>query len=612
MSTEEKCRDFVLDKRRSPHDALLKLHQSRYARRVSAWKPISWTSGQLRSHNNSSSSSSTYKSQRNTNEEKLLILGQGTVEIYQALPQAFEIKAFNSTKNAYKYSILLTVNSIEAEIKILDMKNNIVDSVKSAKSDARLHDKGGSYTYWLSIDDHNNTIRYGAGELRLANCKLEWSLSTSKIRGDDFVSNMIKSIANIDTVSYEADSSSFATLSLMKSLSTIRNIVTSRYAFGGATATVDGGDLFLLRIWRDPVIVEPAIKVVSRNDVTMEDISLNTLTVIDNLPIACQRLYWNVCGEKIVLNDSEFPQFSQAIEQSISNENGWCYKKLVEKSKGHGGADGDPAPGTYLRITLGVATGNSPGCPFVMEIWPPKHFSPIHNHADAYAIIRVLYGEVEVSLYPHLSEHYKEPTKKEIFKKNEVTYILPGLNQTHQVYNPSNKKTCVTLQCYQYGDDNNEHYEYFDYLDPTAQDIINQFEPKSDCDFVKFKQIIAEEYQQSQKQKGERFFVNFQGGRGRQRRTQQKFTRSDTVAQLKEYIARVEVGGDPDNVQLKYRARNLSDNVCVVFAFKFSTTEKYVWYDCLTNKQKTLGFYGIDDKSCIMCIFRVMGGCFVN
>ena len=65
---------------------------------------------------------------------------------------------------------------------------------------------------------------------------------------------------------------------------------------------------------------------------------------------------------------------------------------------------------TYLRITLGQNNGESPGIPYVMEIWPIGHYSPIHNHGGANAIIRVLHGNIHVKLYPFLCSQ-KEPIK---------------------------------------------------------------------------------------------------------------------------------------------------------------------------------------------------------
>ncbi len=38
--------------------------------------------------------------------------------------------------------------------------------------------------------------------------------------------------------------------------------------------------------------------------------------------------------------------------------------------------------------------GYSPGGPAVLEVWPPLHCSPVHNHANAYGAIKLLHGSI--------------------------------------------------------------------------------------------------------------------------------------------------------------------------------------------------------------------------
>jgi hypothetical protein len=77
--------------------------------------------------------------------------------------------------------------------------------------------------------------------------------------------------------------------------------------------------------------------------------------------------------------------------------------------------------------------------------------------------------------------------------KNDVTWISPGLNQIHQLKNlESNKDTCMTIQCYMYDNQNIKHYDYFDYIDNNNK--IQQYEPDSDMDFVDFKQLMKQEW----------------------------------------------------------------------------------------------------------------------
>lgn len=43
-----------------------------------------------------------------------------------------------------------------------------------------------------------------------------------------------------------------------------------------------------------------------------------------------------------------------------------------------------------------------------------------------------------------------------------------------------------------YNDKNRTHYDYFDYLDASGK--VQQYEPDSDMDFVKFKQLMKKEW----------------------------------------------------------------------------------------------------------------------
>jgi hypothetical protein len=59
---------------------------------------------------------------------------------------------------------------------------------------------------------------------------------------------------------------------------------------------------------------------------------------------------------------------------------------------------GAPAGQCYLRVEVALPDGSAPGAPLVMEIWPPGHFSPVHNHGGCFGVVRVLHGEVRSTL----------------------------------------------------------------------------------------------------------------------------------------------------------------------------------------------------------------------
>jgi hypothetical protein len=98
-------------------------------------------------------------------------------------------------------------------------------------------------------------------------------------------------------------------------------------------------------------------------------------------------------------------------------------------------------------------------------------------------------------LYPFLCAEKDgvEPFGSHDFKKDQITWISPIFNQTHQLENlPSSTETCITIQCYMYNEEDVTHYDYFDYIDDNG--TKQQYEPDSDMDFVKFKETMKQEW----------------------------------------------------------------------------------------------------------------------
>ena len=206
-----------------------------------------------------------------------------------------------------------------------------------------------------------------------------------------------------------------------------------------------------------------------------------------------------IAGKKFVLDTPDFPDFSRAIQHSIDTPGLWCYETLQKKATEFNPDKPTPLE-TYLRITLGHNNGESPGIPYVMEIWPSGHYSPVHNHSGANAIIRVLHGSIHVTLFPFLCPEGIEPFGSADFDKEDVTWISANLNQIHQLKNlETNTDACITIQCYMYDKDDVVHYDYFDYVDDNG--VIQHYNPDSDMEFLEFKKqmkIEWDNYQGSQ------------------------------------------------------------------------------------------------------------------
>jgi len=249
-----------------------------------------------------------------------------------------------------------------------------------------------------------------------------------------------------------------------------------------------------IKLLRDPITQSIPLKVKKTRNLTMDDIALSDYMPSANLTPVGQRLYNCISGSRFKLDTPDFPDFTKAIEYSVNTKGMWCYNKLQEKSTEFN-PDKPNINETYLRITLGQNNGESPGIPYVMEIWPVGHYSPIHNHSGANAIIRVLHGSINVNLYPFLcgEKDSIEPFGNADFNKNDVTWISANLNQVHQLKNlETNTNTCITIQCYMYDVNDTVHYDYFDYVSEDGK--IEHYDPDSDMDFISFKKQMKYEW----------------------------------------------------------------------------------------------------------------------
>ena len=309
-----------------------------------------------------------------------------------------------------------------------------------------LSDLSGAY-YWVSLDSQNQRLYAGVGEARLETAIYHYQFTNTNA--------IIKPLFE-----------QFVSVSL--------------------------NDCVGRTLLRDPITRTVPLAVKDINSLTMDDIATGKYMPKANLTLVSQKLYDCIAGRRFVLNTSDFPDFVKAIEHSIATPGLWCYERLKQKATEFS-KDRPNYAETYLRITLGENNGESPGIPYVMEIWPVGHYSPIHNHGGANAVIRVLNGSIHVGLYAFLSGEIR-PFAEADFKKEDVTWISTSLNQVHQLKNlDGNKDTCITIQCYMYGQEDTDHYDYFDYIDGNGH--IAPYEPDSDMEFMKFKAMMKQEWE---------------------------------------------------------------------------------------------------------------------
>ena len=166
-----------------------------------------------------------------------------------------------------------------------------------------------STRYWLSLDRWNKTIRYGKGEMRLGCVLLE------RVYGET-VTLFNKRPCN----------------DIYKQMGSLKKIKFD-------------GPIGISQVWTFPVVVEPPVAVVDRDNYSMDDAASTgyqahcvgkdeearkffvSKVTAASLSTECQRLYSNTTGSMFVLDDS----FLQALEYSLRDENGLGYKILKQK-----------------------------------------------------------------------------------------------------------------------------------------------------------------------------------------------------------------------------------------------------------------------------------------
>ena len=314
-----------------------------------------------------------------------------------------------------------------------------------------LDDNKGCY-YWISLDSQNQRIICGVGEARMETKTYIFEFTNDSERKNNKL--FLESLVSINI-------------------------------------TDDSVALVPMKLLRDPITSNVPLIIKHTDELNMSHIANNEYLPNANLSIVSQILYKCISGKNFILNDKDFPQFSEAIEYSIKTEGCWCNTRLKEKASEFS-KDTPNILETYLRITLGENNGESNGIPYVMEIWPVGHYSPVHSHGNANAVIRVLNGSINVSLFAYLNNDIK-PFANTNFIKDDITWISSNLNQIHQLKNiETNTDTCITIQCYIYNKNDVVHYDYFDYLDNNGD--IKQYEPDSDMNFIDFYNLMKKEY----------------------------------------------------------------------------------------------------------------------
>ncbi|EFJ51443.1 hypothetical protein VOLCADRAFT_103476 [Volvox carteri f. nagariensis] len=313
-------------------------------------------------------------------------------------------------------------------------------------------------TYWLSYDRAHKCIKYGRGYHMEETTEMTWDLDLDKDTAEQLFGSGVK----------------------------MATLTATPFPSGGDKPLV-GVDAARPRVQFDrlPLTKNRPPKVKDSAQLTLDDLDNPQFTFSADLPAACQVLYRNVTGSGIALDD----ELVNAIRYSIVTPGKTLYEILSKKDKEFG----------YLRITLGNELGDGPGIPYVVEIWPGNSKSPIHNHGNVCAVIRVLHGSISVQVHNELAEDLADdnanssssssssareilPLTEVELVKGDVTWMDANWYQCHQLKNKAKDRGnfCATLQCYKYDEEDRIVWPYFDYIEDGS---LHLFTPDTDLTY---------------------------------------------------------------------------------------------------------------------------------
>lgn len=133
------------------------------------------------------------------------------------------------------------------------------------------------------------------------------------------------------------------------------------------------------------------------------------------------------------------------MEKYISQESQWRQYAFADTSR------------NYTRNLVDEGNGKSN---LLVIVWNPGRGSPIHDHADAHCVMKILKGTLKETLYTLPSSDGAtsqaasqgkpmppEVVKETLYQENEVTYISDKIG-LHKISNPSNDEVAVSLHLY--------------------------------------------------------------------------------------------------------------------------------------------------------------------
>jgi hypothetical protein len=387
--------------------------------------------------------------------------GQGTISVevahFELQPERYVI-ALADAEGSDVFRIVVRDQSVAIEV----IEDGVPSVGAATATTPFISFPASSMVIWVSVDRSNRRISFGQGYM---------------MRRNEVVSIQLPEQPGLEHLA----------LTKLCSPSRVREV--HHVVFDDAIQFYHGR---APRVNLMPVVLDAPPTVVERDAITLEDLARNDRMPASTLPHEAQVLWGAASGARIAISQSD----ADAINYSLDTKGKTLYEIVQRKRKE--AEFGDPNM-VYVRVTIGPPRGDSPGVPFVMEIWPKNSYSPVHNHGNTVAIIKVLHGSISSSWFgPLADKDNPEPRRfaEHTFYAGDATWMTPEMYQTHQLRNPRSDTACITIQCYRYLNRDDVHHEFFDYLAPGGG-VRRFFEPNSDIEYLDLIQRVRAEYEEA-------------------------------------------------------------------------------------------------------------------
>ncbi|KAH7321646.1 RmlC-like cupin domain-containing protein [Rhexocercosporidium sp. MPI-PUGE-AT-0058] len=133
-------------------------------------------------------------------------------------------------------------------------------------------------------------------------------------------------------------------------------------------------------------------------------------------------------------SDINIQELQKLMEDYISSEKDWAKYGFEDLSRG------------YTRNLVDEGNGKSN---LLILVWTPNKGSPVHDHADAHCLMKVLKGTLKETRFdfPRNNATAPQVIKETLYHQGEVTYMADELG-LHKISNPDEKEIAVSLHLY--------------------------------------------------------------------------------------------------------------------------------------------------------------------